>query len=222
VGDERRRTIRSIRPGRTALGALAAALTVCGCGAAARHPASAPSPTAGYRIQLRAASFPVHQRLAERTRLVLAVRDAGPRALPDVAVTLTNPSYGTAVGSFATYLHMAGVQGHSRAVWVIDKAPGPCGFSCRASGPGAAVTPESHTWALGRLAPGATVRFAWTLTAVMAGRFRVHYAVAADPDAGTHPPTKLATGGAPAGTFAVRVSSAPQPETVSDTGAIVK
>ena len=43
----------------------------------------------------------------------------------------------------------------SRPIWIVDRAPGPCRYSCRNGGQGAAVTAYSNTWALGRLKPGA-------------------------------------------------------------------
>lgn len=197
---------------------ITAGLSLAGCGATQR-PARTQASTA-YPVQIVAARFPARQRLAEQTRLTIAVRNAGRRALPDVAVTITNPRYGTSVQPFATYLHMPNLEGHSRAAWVVDRPPGPCRFSCRAGGPGGAATPETHTWTLGRLAPGATARFEWAVTAVMAGRFRVRYAVGAE--LGARPSAVLADGRVASGTFDVQISSAPEHETVSDSGAIVK
>lgn len=207
-------------PARAAIVALAGlgGLTLAACGAI-HHPVARAEP-ATYRVQVTSAHLASRQRLAQPAELTIAVRNAGRLALPDVAVTITNPRYGTSVKPFATYLHMAGVESHSRAVWVVDRPPGRCGFGCRTGGPGGAVTPETHTWALGRLAPGATARFRWALTPVMAGRFAVRYAVAADLDA--RPSAVLADGRVPAGTFHVEISPRPQTETVSDSGAIVR
>lgn len=197
------------------LGALA--LAACGSTVRASRTIQASSP-ASYRLQVTAARFPAHQRLAAPTSLLIGVRNLGSVALPDVSVTITNPRYGTAVQPFGTYLRMAGVEGHSRAVWVVDRPPGPCQFSCRAGGPGGAVTPETHTWSLGRLVPGSTAQFKWRLTPVAPGNFQVHYVVTPD--------YKSLVGAgrsnAPSGTFDVRISAAPVHETVADNGTIVK
>ena len=203
------------------LGALAIAPLIAGCGGASRPAAARRSDSpAHYPVALARVSFPAHQRLAQRSRLVIAVRNAGQRAIPDVSVTIVNPSYGTSVQPFATYLQMTGVESHSRPVWVVDQAPGPCRFSSHATGPGGAVTPEPNTWALGRLPAGATATFSWTLSAVMAGEYRVHYAVTAD--LGYRPSAVLTSGAPAAGTLDVRIRATPQHETVSDSGAIVR
>ena len=47
--------------------------------------------------------------------------------------------------------------------------------SCNQGGSGGAVTAYSNTWALGRLAPGATARFVWRVTAVSPGTHVVAY-----------------------------------------------
>ncbi len=200
-----------------ATGGLLGALMLAGCGAA--HTTIRTARPVDYRVQVVSARFPAHQRLAEHTHLVIAVRNAGHAALPDVAVTITNPRYGTAVQPFATYLPMSNVEGHSRPVWVVERPPGRCGFSCRAGGPGGAATPETHTWTLGRLPPGATARFGWTVAAVMAGNFQVRYMVEAA--LGARPSAVVSDGRPPFGTFDVVISAAPKHETVSDSGAIV-
>ncbi len=46
----------------------------------------------------------------------------GRHTIPDIAVTITNPKYGTAVQAFATYLTIPGLASHSRPVWIINRA----------------------------------------------------------------------------------------------------
>ena len=70
---------------------------------------------------------------------------------------------------------MPGLASRSRPVWIVDRPPGPCQYSCRSGGPGGAVTAYSNTWALGRLQPGATATFDWGVTAIKPGTHVVQY-----------------------------------------------
>lgn len=197
---------------------VAAALTLAACGSGARQDATEPS--GKFPVQVTTATFPTFQRLAQHTHLVIAVRNAGGKTIPNVAVTITNPRYGTQVQAFATYLDMPGLASHSRPVWIVDRPPGPCDYSCDTGGPGGAVTAYSNTWALGALAPGQTANFNWSVTAVQSGTYRVRYEVAA----GLNGKAKavLEDGSRPAGTFKVTITSAPQQSYVTDSGQVIK
>jgi hypothetical protein len=205
-----------VRPPLPALAlALAGALPLTACGSATRHPAS---PAATVPVQVIEASFPDSQRLAEKTWLVIAVRNVGARPLPDVAVTITDPAYGTGVAAFATYVSGSGLASHSRAVWIVDQPPGPCGFSCRAGGAGGAPSAHANTWALGALRPGATATFRWGVTAVQAGTYRVRYTVAAALDGSSR--ALLPDGRSPSGTFTVTIHAAPVASYITPSGQI--
>jgi hypothetical protein len=207
------------------------ALATAGCGGS-----SSPSPTAlvsadaadggGYPVAVTA-SFPRRQSLSQRVRLVLAVRNAGRRALPNVAVSLCNTTCsfkarrgeGTTVAPFSYAVGKApNLANPSRPIWIVLRPPGPCGYSCRNLGPGAAVTAYSNTWALGRLAPGHTARFAWTVTPVKSGRFTVAWQVAAALNG--HNRAVLAGGRPARGTLVVEVSTKPPRYVVAPNGKV--
>ncbi len=194
-----------------------AAPVLAACGGGTRQ--SATEPSVRFPVQVTTASFPRKQRLAQRTQLVIVVRNASTKTIPDLAVTITDPLYGTSVQAFASYLNMQGVANHSRPIWVVDQPPGPCDYSCRSGGPGGAVTAYANTWALGPLRPRATATFKWALTAVKAGTYAVRYEVAA----GLNGQAKavLRDGSQPTGTFRVRISQAPQRFYVNDKGQII-
>jgi len=107
-------------------------------------------------VQVLTASFPASQRLSQHTHLVLQIRNAGNRPIPDLTVTICNvtcaysaktvPGEGTSVAPFAeciappppsgnptapgSCLSVAQQEGQaniSRPVWVVDRAPGACG-----------------------------------------------------------------------------------------------
>jgi hypothetical protein len=169
-----------------------AGLAAAGCGGSSNHrtraagTATAAGPS--FKVSVPTASFAAKQSLAAKERLVIVVRNTGRRALPNVAVTICNTAcsyrarrgHGTTVQAFSYAIANApNLANASRPIWIVQRAPGPCGYSCRNLGPGAAVTAYSNTWALGRLAPGRAARFVWTVTPVKAGRFVVAWAVAA-------------------------------------------
>jgi hypothetical protein len=170
-------------------------------------------------------SFPAIQRLAQRTSFTVRVKNVGSRTIPNVAVTVLNPRYGSAAQAFGTLIPPSGqgqpiLASRSRPVWIINRAPGHCGYSCHNRGPGAAATAYSNTWALGRLAPGQSVSFRWRLTAVAAGSQTVEYQVAAALDGSGR---AVLRNGAPArGRFHVRISPVPPKVTVQSNGQVTQ
>lgn len=195
--------------------AVAALASLTGCGSAASERATVRT----YDIRIVRASFPRSQRLGQRSVLAIVVRNVARSAVPDVAVTITDPRLGTSVQAFSYYLHGGNLASHSRPVWVVNAAPGPCRFSCQAGGPGGTATSYSNTWALGRLAPGASATFRWTVTAVQPGSYRLRYAVSGGLGEGER--AVLPNGRTAAGTFAPRITSAPPRTYINDSGRIV-
>lgn len=204
--------------------AVAAALSACGSGA--RQDANEPS--GNFAVAVPVAHFPASQRLAERTRLVIAVRNVSGKTIPNVAVTICNitcrypapPGAGTNAQAFAQDLDQPYLANPSRPIWIVDRPPGPCRYSCLTGGPGGGVTAYSNTWALGALAPGATATFVWGVTAVKAGTHVVAWQVAAGLN-GKAKAVLPGGGGPPSGTFIVRVNSAPLQEYVTSSGKVV-
>jgi hypothetical protein len=201
----------------------AVGLAACGSGS----PQNAHEPSGKFPVAIAAASFPAHQRLAQHTKLTIAVRNTGTKPLPDVAVTICNttctypapPHEGTSVAAFAQYINMPNVASHSRPVWVIDRPPGPCGYSCANGGEGSYFSYDANTWAAGSLKPGATAKFTWAVTAVAAGKFVVAWEVSA----GLYGKAKavLPSGVTPGGTFTVYIAHAPQQSFVNNQGQVV-
>jgi len=177
---------------------LAAALAASGCGDDESRAAEERSGT--HRVEIVDATFSERQRLARPERLVISVRNAGPEALPNVAVS---------VDSFVRRSERRDLSDARRPLWIVD------------SGPAGADTAYSGTWALGRLAPGQTRRFVWRVTPIEPGTHRVRYRVAA----GLTGRAKAVLEGneAPAGEFMVDVSSRPAQARVDpETGLAVR
>jgi hypothetical protein len=178
--------------------AAAIALAATGCGGGSRQDASEPSGV--FRVAVVDARFPARQRLAERERMVIAVKNTGSQTVPDVAVT---------VDSFNATSQQPDLAGAKRPVWVVDV------------GPRGGTTAYTDTWALGALHPGEVRRFIWRVTAVQPGTHTVRWQVAA----GLNGKAKATLAGnrAPAGSFTVDVSQRPPALHVDPkTGAVVR
>jgi hypothetical protein len=210
----------------TTAAAVAAASVVAACGSGARQDANAPS--GNFPVQVTTAKWTRFQRLAQHTDLVIAVRNTGTKTIPNLSVSICNTTchypapvgQGTSVAAFAAYLNMPGLASHSRPVWVVDKPPGPCGYSCQNGGQGAYVSANANTWQSGSLKPGATAKFAWRLTAVQPGRYLVAYRVAGDLYGKAR--VVLPGGVIPSGVFRVTVVRAPAQSFVNSAGKVVQ
>ena len=202
-----------------------AALATAACGSSAPRQDRG-EPHANFTVAVRAARFPAAQTLAARAHLVIAVRNAGATTIPDVAVTICNltcaypapAGAGTSAQAFAAVISAPNLANSSRPVWIVNRGPGACGYSCPQGGAGAASTSYSNTWSLGRLEPGRTARFVWAVTAVSAGLHIVAWEVAA----GLNGDAKavLADGSVPHGRFTVYVSSVPVKSYVEPDGRV--
>jgi hypothetical protein len=210
----------------TTLAAIAIAIAPAACGSGAAQDAKAPSGT--FPVEVVAAKWTKFQRLAQRSRLTIAVRNVGTKTIPNLAISICNTTcaypaptgQGTSVAAFAKYLNMPGLASHSRPVWIIQRPPGPCGYSCQTGGQGAYVSSDANTWQSGSLRPGATATFSWGLTAVEPGRYVVAYQVAGDLYGKAK--TVLPGGSQPAGTFAVTIARKPAQSFVTNSGKVVQ
>ena len=183
------------------IAAPAAALVVLGaaaCGGGASQGADEPSGT--YRVAIVRSSFPVRQRVAAPTRLVIDVRNTGRKTVPDVAVT---------VDAFSSPSERTDLADAQRPVWIVDRPPE------------GSTTAYTDTWALGPLAAGETKRFVWRLTPVQPGTHRLEYRVAA----GLTGQAKAVLAGdrVPEREMTVRISTRPASARVDPgTGAVVR
>lgn len=163
----------------------AATLAVAACGDSVRQDDDEAAAT--YSVGITEATFPKAQRLAAPSEMRIAVRNTGDAALANVAVT---------VDSFTRRSTQPGLSDAERPVWIVDQ------------GPEGAATAYVNTWALAGLAPGQTKTFAWKLTPIRAGSYRVKYRVAAGLDGKSK--VTAGEGDEPvSGTFAVRIDRRP-------------
>jgi hypothetical protein len=219
---------RRLRSGGITAGVLVS-LALCACGGAARQDAN--ESHGHYAVEVPNATFPSSQSLAEQSNMVITVRNADKRTIPDVAVTITDANYGTTSQAFGERIDTGKpnpsqpvLADASRPVWIVDDGPGVhnCPASCQAAGAGGVgggVTAYSNTWALGALRPGHSATFKWTVTAVKPGKHVVHYRVAAGLNGNAV--AELAGGQPPEGTFTVTIHTTPAQSYVNDAGQIV-
>jgi hypothetical protein len=208
------------------LSMLVTSLALSACGSGGRQDVN--EPVGNFHVAVTQATFPRFQRLAQHTRLTIRVTNRSNKPLPNVSVTICNVTChypppaigeGTSVDAFAEYLKMPNLASHSRPVWIVDRPPGPCGYSCQNGGAGTYFTASTNTWAAGELKPGQTATFVWGVTAVVPGVHTVAYAVSA----GLYGKARAIgpNGLQPTGAFRVRIAQAPAQSFVTSSGHVV-
>jgi hypothetical protein len=171
-------------------------LVAAGCGGGTRQDAAERAAT--YRVAIVRSSFPARQRISRPAFLVVEVRNASKKTIPNVAVT---------VDALSTRSEQSGLADAERPVWIVDRPP---------SGSATAYT---NTWALGPMFAGETKEFVWRVTPVQAGTHRLRYRIAA----GLNGRAKAVLAGnrVPERELTVRVSSRPASSRVDpETGAV--
>jgi hypothetical protein len=173
--------------------ASALVLPIAGCGGGERQDAGEASGT--YKIDVVSAKFAKKQRLADAAVMRIVVKNTDSKAIPNVAVTITNDDDAKGGAGFATRSEQAGLSDPSRPMWIVDR------------GPRGGDTAYVSTWALGRLAPGATKTFEWHVTPIVPGSHTLRWHVAAGLNGKAVARTD--DGKDPGGTFPVDVSRKP-------------
>ena len=174
------------------------ALAVAGCGGGESQDKNEPSGT--FDVAVVKGSFPTSQHVARQSRMRIAIRNAGQKTIPNVAVT---------VKGFTHRDTQQGLADANRPVWIVDR------------GPHGGDTAYVGTWALGALQPGRTRTFEWRVTPIRAGHYDVRYEIAAGLDGKAKARTK--DGGRPSGSFSVDVSGKPADARVDPaTGKVVR
>jgi hypothetical protein len=168
-------------------------LPIAGCGGGERQDADEASGT--YKIDVVAHQFPKRQRIANAAVMRIVVKNTDSKAIPNVAVTITNEDDAKGGAGFATRSDEVGLSDPSRPLWIVDR------------GPRGGDTAYVSTWALGPLPAGQTKTFVWRVTPVQAGTHSLRWHVAAGLNGKAVARTD--DGKDPGGTFPVDVSRKP-------------
>src|SRR3954454_12303396 len=183
---------------RVAIPVLVAAFVVAGCGSSGPRQ-DANEQSGNYKIQVVEAKFTDHQSLAKRSTMTITVKNVDSKTIPNVAVT---------VKSFDQTKNDPTLSDPRRPQFIVNR------------GPSGGDTAYVGTSALGPLKPGEMKTFKWDVTAAVAGKYSLKYAVAAGLDGKAR--AILAGGGTPMGMFAGTISNkAPQAKVADDRKAVV-
>ena len=174
-----------------------ASLIATGCGGGGGRQ-DANEPSGFYKVQVVRAQFPTKQSLAKRSRMVIAVKNVDSKTIPNVAVT---------VKSFDKRSTQPNLADPRKPVFIVNQAPR------------GGDTAYVGTSALGPLRPGQTRVFTWDVTAVQAGPYTLHYAVAAGLNGKAR--AVLASGGQPTGVFQGSIRGGAPQARVNDAGKVV-
>ena len=182
-----------------------------GCGAGERQDED--EPEGDFAVEVTRATFPKEQRLAQRSDLVITVRNAGDGTIPNIAVTVEGFEYVKADDTLAD---------PGRPQFVVNGLPREIGGfpEAKDATPLGCDTAYVNTWACGRLRAGDEKTFRWSVTAVKAGRYRIGYSVAAGLD-GNARAVAPDGGRAPRGSFTGTVSDEAPDVRVGDDGRTV-
>lgn len=193
----------------TALGLL----LLAGCGSGERQDEN--EPEGSFPIEVVEADFPEDQKLAKRSSLVVTVRNAGGRTIPNIAVTVEGLEERSSDADLAD---------SARPVFALNgRQVEIAGFpEAKEAAPRGCDTAFVNTWACGPLEPNESRTFRWSVTAVKAGEFEIEWKVAAGLD-GKAKAVAPGGGPAPTGTFAGTVSDeAPEVRVADDGRTIVR
>jgi hypothetical protein len=183
-------------------------LAVAGCGGGERQDEN--EPEGNFPVEVVQAKFPEKQKLAKSSDLVLTVRNAGDKTIPNIAMT---------VNGFDEQKNDPELADPTRPVFAVNGVQVKiAGFpEAKDASPRGCDTAYVNTWACGPLGPKEKRTFRWSVTAVRAGDFKIDWRVAAGLD-GKAKAVAAGGGPAPRGQFSGTISNAAPDVRVADDG----
>ena len=204
---------RALRGKSAFLAPVLAVLALAGCGGGERQDEN--EPEGDFKVEVVEATFPEEQKLAKRSELVIVVRNADQKEIPNVSVTMNGLDFRKDDPELADQRRpQFVVNGKFKEFGNIEDA--------QAQTPNGIENPTYvNTWSLGPLKPGESKRFRWDVTAVKAGPYELSYSVAAGLDGKARAIDE--TGETPQGVFTGTVDDeAPQTKIAADGKSIVE
>jgi hypothetical protein len=183
-------------------------LALAGCGGGERQDKNEAS--GNFPVEVVKASFPGKQKLAKSSDLVVTVRNAGGKTIPDIGLT---------IDGFDEASKQADLADPQRPVFAINGVQVKiAGFpESKDAAPRGCDTAYVNTWACGPLRPNEMKTFKWTVTAVKAGNYKIAWRVNAGLD-GKAKAVAQGGGPAPRGVFAGTISNKAPTVRVADDG----
>ena len=184
------------------------AVGVAGCGGGERQDEN--EPEGNFPVEVVEAKFPENQKLAKSSALVVTLRNPGRETIPNIALTVNGLDERKKDPDLAD---------PTRPVFAINGVQVEiAGFpEAKDASPRGCDTAFVNTWACGPLRPGAQKTFRWSVTAVRAGEFNIHWRVAAGLD-GKAKAVAAGGGPAPRGQFSGTISDEAPDVRVADDG----
>jgi len=194
------------------LATVSVAAAIAGCGGGERQDED--EPEGDFSVEVVRASFAREQRLAQRTNLVITVRNAGDETIPNVATTVNGFNYRSTEPDLAE---------SERPQFAMNGVPREIGGFPEAKNatPSGCETAYVNTWACGPLRPGRERTFRWSVTPVRAGPYEIDWRVTAGLDGKARAVNAAAGGGVPRGTFSGTVSNEAPEVRIADDGKTV-
>ena len=183
-------------------------LAAAGCGGGERQDEN--EPEGNFAVEVVDAKFPQDQKLAKSSDLVVTVRNAGQKTIPNIAMTVNGLDRRKTDPDLAD---------PNRPVFALNGVQVEiAGFpEAKDASPRGCDTAYVNTWACGPLKPNEQKTFRWSVTAVQAGKFRVAWRVAAGLD-GKAKAVAAGGGPAPSGSFSGTISDEAPDVRVADDG----
>ncbi len=183
-------------------------VAVAGCGGGERQDEN--EPDGNFPVEVVEATFPEDQKLAKSSELVVTLRNAGRKTIPNIALTLDGLDERKQDPDLAD---------PSRPVFAINGVQVEiAGFpEAKDASPRGCDTAFVNTWACGPLEPNEQKTFRWKVTAVRAGDFEIDWRVAAGLD-GKAKAVAAGGGPAPRGQFSGSISDEAPDVRVADDG----
>lgn len=196
--------------------ALLAGLLLVACGSEPTQDAN--EPEGDFEVEVVTSKFPVEQRLAETSDLILGVENTGDEPLPELAITISTDD-GTADGSFKKRSDQRGLANPNRPIWILENKYPREVDSQAPTGLSGGLRAQTNTFGFGSLEPGERKEIVWRVTPVEAGTYTLNYQVAAGLDGSAHAVT--ADGDEVKGSFNVTITDRPPRARVNDKGEVV-
>lgn len=190
-----------------------ALVAAAGCGGGPKRQ-DANEPRGDFKVDVVEAKFPERQKLARRSEMRIVVRNADTKRIPNIAVTVKsfdrkeNDTQNSENAAVSVQPQLADPE---RPVFIVNQSPieffqklgagKPSLVDREVDPPRGTESAGSYvdTYALGPLKPGETKVFKWSVTAVVAGPYKLDYRVEAGLDGKAR--AVVAGGGAPTGRF---------------------